>query len=182
MEWTSLIALFALGFSSLLPLVNPVGTALIINPFFSQCTITERKKYAFTISMAAFGIGFCAVFLGSWVLKAMGVSISTTQMAGGFVIAHLGLSMLGKQSGPEDKTAPPENLEMAIFYPMAFPLTVGPGAISTLIMGVGSTKGFSAVKWGLVGTIVRAWVLTIPVCMLIAGGFYSLLNLITGLK
>jgi multiple antibiotic resistance protein len=133
MEWTSLIALFALGFSSLLPLVNPVGTALIINPFFSQCTITERKKYAFTISMAAFGIGFCAVFLGSWVLKAMGVSISTTQMAGGFVIAHLGLSMLGKQSGPEDKTAPPENLEMAIFYPMAFPLTVGPGAISTLI-------------------------------------------------
>ncbi len=35
--------------------------------------------------------------------------------------------------------------------------------ISTSIMGVGSTKRFSAVKWGIVGKIVWAWVLTLPV-------------------
>lgn len=47
--------------------------------------------------------------------------------------------------------------------------------ISTSIMGVGATKRFSAVKWGLVGNIVRAWVLTIPVCMLLAAGIYKIL-------
>jgi PiT family inorganic phosphate transporter len=46
--------------------------------------------------------------------------------------------------------------------------------ISTSIMGVGATKRFSAVKWGIVGRMVWAWVLTIPICGLIG---YSLMRL-----
>ena len=40
--------------------------------------------------------------------------------------------------------------------------------ISTAIMGVGSTRGLSAVKWGVAGNMVLAWILTFPVCGLIA--------------
>ncbi|MEI6969877.1 MAG: inorganic phosphate transporter [bacterium] len=40
--------------------------------------------------------------------------------------------------------------------------------ISTSIMGVGATKRLSAVKWGVVGRIVWAWVLTLPATALIA--------------
>jgi PiT family inorganic phosphate transporter len=40
--------------------------------------------------------------------------------------------------------------------------------ISTTIMGVGSTRGLSAVKWGVAGSMVTAWILTFPVCGLIA--------------
>ena len=40
--------------------------------------------------------------------------------------------------------------------------------ISTTIMGVGSTRGLSAVKWGVAGDMVLAWILTFPVCGLIA--------------
>jgi PiT family inorganic phosphate transporter len=40
--------------------------------------------------------------------------------------------------------------------------------ISTSIMGVGSTRGLSAVKWGVAGEMVMAWILTFPVCGLIA--------------
>jgi PiT family inorganic phosphate transporter len=40
--------------------------------------------------------------------------------------------------------------------------------ISTTIMGVGSTRGLSAVKWGVAGHIVIAWILTFPICGLIA--------------
>jgi len=47
--------------------------------------------------------------------------------------------------------------------------------ISTAIMGVGSAKGIHAVKWGIVGNIVMAWVLTIPTCMVIAAVLYRLL-------
>ncbi len=46
--------------------------------------------------------------------------------------------------------------------------------ISTSIMGVGATKRFSAVKWGIVGRMVWAWVLTIPITGLIG---YSLMRL-----
>jgi len=48
--------------------------------------------------------------------------------------------------------------------------------ISTSIMGVGAVKRFSLVKWGLVGRIVWAWVLTLPVTGLIGYGLVSLLH------
>ncbi len=48
--------------------------------------------------------------------------------------------------------------------------------ISTAIMGVGSTIRASAVKWGVVGNIVCAWVLTIPSCILISSAIYIILR------
>lgn len=46
--------------------------------------------------------------------------------------------------------------------------------ISTSIMGVGATKRFSAVKWGIVGRMVWAWVLTIPITAAIGYGLMRL--------
>ncbi len=43
-------------------------------------------------------------------------------------------------------------------------------AISAAIMGVGMTRGFSAVRWGIARNIVWAWILTIPACLLLAAG------------
>jgi len=40
--------------------------------------------------------------------------------------------------------------------------------ISTCIMGVGATKRLSAVKWGVVGQILWAWTLTLPVTAFLA--------------
>jgi PiT family inorganic phosphate transporter len=40
--------------------------------------------------------------------------------------------------------------------------------ISCSIIGVGATKRFSAVKWGVVGKIVWAWALTLPVTAFLA--------------
>jgi PiT family inorganic phosphate transporter len=40
-------------------------------------------------------------------------------------------------------------------------------AIGSAIMGVGSTKRFSAVRWGVAGQVVAAWVLTWPSCALL---------------
>ncbi len=46
--------------------------------------------------------------------------------------------------------------------------------ISTAIMGVGTTYKAHAVKWGVIGNIVCAWVLTIPICMFISSMIYTL--------
>jgi PiT family inorganic phosphate transporter len=40
-------------------------------------------------------------------------------------------------------------------------------AIGSAIMGVGATKRFSAVRWGVAGQVVAAWVLTWPSCALL---------------
>jgi len=46
-----------------------------------------------------------------------------------------------------------------------------PHVISSAIIGVGSSDRFSAVRWGVAGNIVVAWVLTIP-----ASGFVAWLS------
>ena len=49
--------------------------------------------------------------------------------------------------------------------------------ITGSIIGVGATKRFSAVRWGVTVNLIWAWVLTIPVSGLLAAGIYSLIKL-----
>ena len=50
--------------------------------------------------------------------------------------------------------------------------------ITGSIVGVGSAKRFSAVKWGVAGRIVWAWVLTIPAAGVIAALSYGIILVI----
>jgi PiT family inorganic phosphate transporter len=52
--------------------------------------------------------------------------------------------------------------------------------ISSAILGVGSTQRLSAVRWGIAGKIVSAWLFTIPACTAMGWIFYSILHLLTG--
>jgi PiT family inorganic phosphate transporter len=52
--------------------------------------------------------------------------------------------------------------------------------ISSSILGVGATRSLSAVRWGIAGRIVTAWVVTIPACIILAWIVYTVLHFITG--
>ena len=65
---------------------------------------------------------------------------------------------------------------MTAFFGIAVSTT---HTIAGAIMGVGATKRLSAVRWGIAGTMIWAWVITIPASMLIAAvSFY----LVEGLR
>jgi PiT family inorganic phosphate transporter len=53
--------------------------------------------------------------------------------------------------------------------------------ITGAIVGVGATRRLSAVKWGVAGRIVWAWVLTIPIAAIIAGLSFLVIRLIDSL-
>ena len=48
--------------------------------------------------------------------------------------------------------------------------------ISSSVMGVGATRRFSAVRWGVAGNIVVAWVLTIPAAAAVAALMWAALH------
>jgi len=50
--------------------------------------------------------------------------------------------------------------------------------VSASVMGVGATRRLSAVRWGIAGNIVAAWILTFPICGLLGYVFTLLLKLI----
>jgi inorganic phosphate transporter, PiT family len=50
--------------------------------------------------------------------------------------------------------------------------------VSSAILGVGSAERLSKVRWGVAQQIAIAWLLTIPVTMLLAAGYYWLIKMI----
>ncbi|MGD9950133.1 MAG: anion permease [Desulfobulbus sp.] len=110
-----------------------------------------------------------------WVILGCAVTMGLGTMAGGWrIIRTMGSKMIKLKPvhGFAAETAAAAVILSASHYGIPVSTT---HIISTSIMGVGSTKGIHALKWGIVGNIVMAWVLTIPVCMVIAAFLYWVL-------
>lgn len=135
---------FALGFSALLPLVNPLGSALIFLGLVGAAPIETYRGLARRIAINT--VIFFAVIevIGSYLLGFFGISLPIVQLAGGIVIAAIGWSMLNQresQPNPEktDAVAPAEtqaeidSLQQKAFYPFTFPITAGPGCIVVML-------------------------------------------------
>jgi multiple antibiotic resistance protein len=135
---------FALGFSALLPLVNPVGSALV---FLGLVGISPPHVYrALARRIALNTVIFFAVIelVGSALLGFFGISLPIVQVSGGIVLAAMGWSLLNEKSSapnpektqagvPAETQSEIDNLAEKAFYPFTFPVTVGPGCIVVML-------------------------------------------------
>ena len=109
-----------------------------------------------------------------WVIFICAATMGLGTMAGGWKIIHtLGSKVIKLKPihGFAAETTAATTILTASWF--GFPVSTT-HIISTAIMGVGSTIRFSAVKWGLVGNIVLAWFLTIPICAVFSAVLYKL--------
>jgi PiT family inorganic phosphate transporter len=99
-----------------------------------------------------------------WVIALSAVAISSGMAFGGWrVIKTIGLKVTALQ--PVHGFA--ANLSAAAVIETASHLGIPVSTThcaSSAIMGVGATRRFSAVRWGVAGNIVAAWILTFPIC------------------
>ena len=117
----------------------------------------EVPLWVVLISHAA--IAFGTMFGGWRIVKTMGTKITKLQPFGGFCAETSGaLTLMG-----------------ATLWGIPVSTT---HTITGAIMGVGATRRLSAVKWGVAGRIVWAWVLTIPLAAAVAAASYHLLRLV----
>jgi len=116
-----------------------------------------------------------------WVKLVCAGAISLGTMAGGWrVIRTLGTGLIKIQPihGFAAETA--ASLTLAGAAHLGVPVSTT-HTITGAIMGVGSTRRLSAVRWGLGGKILAAWVVTLPACALLAALVYRLLQAVFGL-
>jgi len=122
---------------------------------------------AFTLTLVLGGV--LPVFaVPLWVILLCAVTMGVGTAIGGWrIVKTMGLRMtkLDPVHGFAAETAAATAIEVA--SRLGIPVSTT-HTISTAIMGVGSTRGLSAVKWGVAGNMVLAWILTFPVCGLIA--------------
>jgi PiT family inorganic phosphate transporter len=117
-----------------------------------------------------------------WVILASATAMGLGTAIGGWrIVKTVGLKVVDLRpiNGFAAETASAAIIEVA--SRLGIPVSTT-HVISSAILGVGATKRLSAVRWGIAGRIVAAWVLTIPFCILLGWGIYHLLHLLTGVR
>ncbi len=153
-----------------------------VNGFFGKAQIVSSAWMAFThggndgqktmgiIALALFGGGMLggqpAGFIPDWVKVVCAISIALGTAIGGYrIIRTMGMkiTLLTPVNGFVAETTAGAVIELATRLGIPISTT---HAINGAILGVGATRRISAVRWGVAGRIISAWVLTIPGCFI----------------
>ena len=111
-----------------------------------------------------------------WIIVVSGVSISAGTAAGGWrVIKTMGMRVTNLRPihGFATQAAAATVIEAASYLGIPVSTT---HLINASTMGVGATRRLSAVRWGIAGNIVTAWILTFPICGVLGYAFAWLLH------
>jgi multiple antibiotic resistance protein len=136
---------FLIAFSVLLPLINPLGSALVFLGLAGNAPPKVFRSLARRIAIS--NVIFLAIIevLGATILNFFGISLPIVQLSGGIVIAAMGWGLLNErnagansrnkeeETGGRETETDSEHLEEKIFYPFTFPITSGPGTLVGLL-------------------------------------------------
>ena len=121
--------------------------------------LTEFKVPLWVILLSHAAIALGTLFGGWRIVKTMGTKITKLQPIGGFCAETAGaVTLMGATLAG---------------IPVSTTHT-----ITGAIVGVGASRRLSAVKWGVAGRIVWAWILTIPIAAFVSAVCYYLLHLV----
>ncbi len=145
------------SFGAFFAIMNPFMILPLFLALTSEFQVSEQRQLA--IKVAIYSTILCAVifFTGQRVIGFFGITVDEFRIAGGLVLAQIAWSMLNGRSVPSHHGSEAEKDRLAemdamAFYPLAFPMTVGPGTIATTIVYTGQAK--SVEELATVGAII----------------------------
>jgi len=124
---------FALGYSALFPVINPLGSALMFLTVVGSVPAEQFRYLArkVAVSMTLFLLIFEGG--GAALLHFFGISLPVVQISGGIVLAAMGWRILDQSERDNTRGASLANgagsLEEKIFFPLTFPITADPACI-----------------------------------------------------
>jgi MarC family membrane protein len=157
MEVHSIFLYFTTCFAALFPVIDPLGSGLIVNSYYGSISEEERKKYTRSIFVHCLTVGIVSLLAGHLILMIFGLAIPVIQIAGGFIICKSGLEWLNNsdtgnidEEEEEARNVKKNNLVSKLFYPISFPICLGPGTISVIFTLMASAE--RETNWLLTGT------------------------------
>jgi multiple antibiotic resistance protein len=167
---TLLIKFFALAFSALLPLINPLGSALVFLGLVGNAPPSVFRSLARKIAISTTLFLSVVELVGTALLSFFGISLPVVQVAGGLVLAAMGWSLLNQPEADVQPTQPEVAasfgpLEQKVFYPFTFPVTAGPGCVVIMLTlsAHASVKGVLADAMAHIGILLAVVALSVLV-------------------
>lgn len=154
---TELPALIA-AFTTMFIIMDPPGLAPVFIALTQGMTDTQRRTIAIRACVVSAVLMVLFLFLGEAVLGFIGISMDAFRIAGGILLFLTALDMLfqRRQARREDSAAEgqAEHQDDPSVFPLALPLMVGPGAITTIILLAGDAQG--AADFGAIAGVLMA--------------------------
>jgi multiple antibiotic resistance protein len=178
-ELKSLVQLSFLAFIALFPVVNPIGTAFVVVPYFAGVTAAQKRTAVRRITLYSFCVCVAALLVGHWILMLFGLSIPVVQVAGGIMICKMGWQHLSADEASTPVNGQPPTAEVndyatlreRLFYPLTFPLTTGAGTISVVFtlsaQGAGSASDLHNDLAGYFMNVAAIVLAVVAMCMLV---------------
>ncbi len=144
---------FALAFSALLPVINPLGSALVFLGLVSGAPDDVLRQLCRKIAINTALFLVAIELLGAAILAFFGISLGVVQVAGGLVLAAMGWRLLNEDAPPpaEDRApgvpVPDASLEGKAFFPFTFPLTAGPGSLVIMLTLSANASRYSGANY-----------------------------------
>ena len=126
-------------FFGVLAIMGPFSALPIYVTLTSDKSKQEKRQLALHASFYGLIVALCSVWLGNAILGFFNIGIPAFRVAGGILLMTLAINMINakvpgaKQTPEELKEAKISNRDLAMI-PLAIPLIMGPGAISTVIV------------------------------------------------
>jgi len=138
-EMSLVLKSFVLAFSALLPVINPLGSALIFLGVVGSAPTDLFRNLARKVAINTVLFLLLIELVGAAVLTFFGISLPVVQLAGGFVLAGMGWGLLNEKE--DGKTTKQTGVDASgggaladkVFYPLTFPVTAGPGCIVVML-------------------------------------------------
>lgn len=159
-------------FGALFAIMNPVTNLPIFLSLTDGATPAQRRAVAIKAITYAAILGSVVALAGSEILRLFGISADDLRVAGGLVVLMIGFQMLqGEQSSSHHGSAReqesfPDPAAVA-FYPLTFPMMVGPGTITTLILFSSQADGVTG--WATFFAVFAVVLLASGVVFALAG-------------
>ena len=119
--------------------MNPATNLPVFLSLTEGASVAVQRQIALKTALYSLILGAGFAVAGQQMLTLFGISVDDFRVAGGLVVLLIALNMLhGNESsahhGTEDEKQSFPASDSVAFYPMAFPMIVGPGTITTLII------------------------------------------------
>ena len=144
---------FLLSFIPIFVAIDAIGVLPIFIGFTEHLKKKERRRIITQSMITAFLIGIVFLFLGKWILKALGVMVSDFKIAGGLVLLVIALRDLLQYEKPHRLSA-----ETMGAVPIGTPLVTGPAVLTTILILLDSYGMYLTVVSFLLNLII-AWMI-----------------------
>jgi PiT family inorganic phosphate transporter len=133
----------------------------------------DAQKTMGVIALALFEAGHISHFyIPDWVIVTAGLAIAAGTYVGGWrIMRTLGQRVIAMEPASGFAAQITAGVTIYSATKLGYPLSTT-HVISGSVLGSGATKRLSAVRWGVAGNIVFAWLLTIPAAAIVAAAVY----------